>query len=749
MRREQGFTIIEVLIAVVLLATVVSGLALAMGSGAKLETNRDVKVRLAAAGERIYENIRSDKDWVPGCRRSGPTAKPKGGNAGCSISSTVDTALLKDDILDGNGRYDFTAVASGIDNPGDGSGRADADGVVDDFFRITISISVPRRDAARLGNPAPQVYQSIVNGSASSKSGSLVVAFCSADNQIDERVQISGCGDSSGTAWTEMPGCTTDVAGKPGCKPWALAVLDTKSLSVPSRNLGLVPVDVSSYSLRKLDSPDKGTVVTAGAGSVKESTGVRRFADLPEGTWQVVTPSSYVGGRVNWPTHNIPSTLQATVERQQTAKALVMLQKRASSKPFVMNFWRLVRERTLTATKGQEIRARKITPECESPRQRLVNAYVITDVTCNDATGHMVLKKSPGHMSNALDDGGWATRYESWGSFQDFVKINYITQSHQLDPPWTGAADTGEFASTPTPEGRYTDRSMDGSGHATYSIPVRSVVVPEAPHKPSAGYLTIGKTAKFGGLPAGLNEPLTLRHASKINNVSTSFTPAGCEQRFMWVRTNGSYSTCTGAKMIGDDGECYTHLHASSIGVGSYTWHDGCGAVKWPPLSGMIPTPSGYLITRICHGRQSWVKNAEEWRYEDYDTNDIIHMLDDGTWPEENSPEWDAQIAEFTRTMNANGYFKKSGTVSVDDWTSVSPHWEFHKQYGDSTRIWNTGCEDLRTHPLDCPTLRRWDNCKTVYVLQIPPTPGWNAGSGFEDGSKFHEHGGGIDRMSI
>jgi hypothetical protein len=730
---------------------VVSGLALAMGGGAQLQTNRNVKVRMSAAGERVYENVRSDKDWIPACRRKAATDGPVGGKPGCNVERFVDTSLLKDDILSANGgSFELTARAAGIDNPGDGSGRADTDGVVDDFFRITITIAVPSGDGPRLGNPKPQTFQSIVNGSASAKTGALVVAFCSADNQVDERVQISGCGSSTGTAWSEMPGCSTDAVGSAGCDPWALSVLDRKSLSRPSRHLGLVPVDVAGYSLRKTNSPNRGMVVTASAGSIVESPGVRRFADLPEGTWKIVTPSSYPGGRVNWPTHNIPSTLQATVERQQTAKALVMLQKTASSRPFVMHFSRLVRERTLTGVKAQEVRAKAITKECESPAQTIANAFVMTYITCNKASGHMIVLKAPGHQSNNQGDGGWATKYQSWGSYQDFVKIDYVSESRKLDPPWTGAADTGEFASTPAPKGRFTIRTKNADGTAKYTVPVRSVVVPAAPHRPSAGYLTVGKTASFGGLPAGLNEPLTLQHDSKINNVSTTFTPAGCEQRFMWVRTDGSYATCTGANMIGDNDECYTHLHASSIGVGYYNWRYGCGAVLWPPISGLIPSPKGYLITRICHGRQSWVRNAEEWRYEDYDTTDVIHADANGVWPTEGSTEWNKQLAEWAQFMNSNGYYLTPGSVTVSSWTSAgTQYWKWHKSYGTTTRIWNTGCEDLRKRPLDCPTLRRWDNCSTVYELQIPKTPGWDGGSGFEDGSKFHEHGGGIDSMSV
>lgn len=742
-RLEAAFTVVEIIVAILLITVVIGGVTMALASGSRLESKRDLSSRMVAASERVYEHLRSNKSWTEGCRRARPTAPPKS----CTVTSSIDTALLKDDVFGPSFAFRASASAVGVDNDGDGLGAQDQDGTVDDFFRITITIEVPRADAARLGATKPRVVQSLINGSAGSDSGTLIVAICSADNQIDERIQISGCQTGS-TYWTEMPTCAED----PGCAPWSNGSLIGKmSFGIPSRLVGITPISGVSFSLTRV--PDgtnpSGPTRISSSMAIAAAPGEYRFPDIPSGTWAVNTPTSYPGGRIDWPTHHIPSTKRATVEAKKTARALVMLQRPARSQPFRMTFSRYIYERQLTGRVSGKIPGPR-TPECEAPASFTRGAYILMEVECDEASGHMTVTETPGGQAILQGVGDFGSIYQSWGAYQNYVTVWYVSQSRSQDE-WAGASDSATFVSAPTPSGRFTVRTPRANG-ADYQIPAVRITVPEAPNRPAAGYRTTGAKAQIAGLPAGLNEPITMESKSTIKNRGEAYQPAGCERNYVWVKSgSGSLGTCRSVHMTGDDGECYTHLSGGSIGVGSYKWNSGCGTVQWPPVGGTIPQPKNYLITRICAGRTSWVSNATKQDFNEYKF-EPTQVPGGEPLPEYGTPEWDtavaAQRAKYEQHYTSNGFTKVNATAVVGRSTMKAPHWYKFTSLGTTQRDFPQPCRDLSKAPLDCPTLTRWDNCTTLYRLTIPATPGWKTGGPAADGNRFRQSGASLSGMS-
>ncbi len=745
-RREPGFTVVEIIIAVLLVTVVISGVTLALAGGAKLETKRDIKSRMVAASERVYEHVRADKAWIKNCRRAKATSPAKT----CNLTPIIDADLLEDDIFGDKFKFNATASATGVDSDGDGVGAADADGNADDFFKISVSISVPKADLARLGSPLPREVESIVNGSTNVDSGGLVVAFCSADNQIDERVQISGC-ETGGTYWTEMPAC----AGEPACTPWALGALKgiPATITSPSRMLGIRPVTGVNFSLKRVADGDAfdgpGTVSSAlavtSASDPELGPGVYKFPDLPVGSWKIVTPAVYPGGRVDWPTHHVPSTKQATVERNRTARALVMLQDPASSSTLSLTFSRKIYERNLDG--GVKRFKQNEIPECEAPSSYYSNPFVNTKNTCYPG-GHFVAQSELGGKGQQMGESDFYTRYESWGKYQDFVDVYYFAQNRAEDE-WPGAADTGTFNVQPAPRGRYTIRS--GGATPTYTTPLWTTgAVPEAPNRTSGGstaWKTVGTNASISGLPAGLHTPLTLAAPSKINNVSTTYSPADCD--YLWVRadTNG-LGPCSSAHMVGDDGECYTNL-SGGPGIPSYSWRTGCESLWW--INKYIAKPTrNYLLYKVCGHRQSWVMNAFKITVLEFNFQSSIYLM--ANPPEYGTPEYDelyaAQRAAYIADYKAQGYDHFGGTHGPSGIGGTNGYFHMRENYGTSTRTHSSPCIDWTNAPLDCPGLDRWDNCDRSETVVITKSSGWNVGGGNEDGHKFQTKGGGIASMS-
>lgn len=751
-RRETGFTVVEIIIAVLLVTVVISGITIAIAGTSKLETKRDVRSRMVAASERVYEHIRSDKSWIKSCRRANVSAGPKV----CNLTPVIDADLLEDEIFGDTFAFVATASATGVDSDGDERGTADADGNADDFFKINITIAVPPGEAARLGKPLPRKVESIVNGSTNVDSGGLVVAFCSADNQIDERVQISGC-ETGGAYWTDMPECADD----PACMPWSLATLKgiPPAMTSPSRMLGIRPVTGVSFSLQRIadgDAFDGPSTVSSSLAvtSASDSTlgpGIYKFPDLPVGSWKVATPAIYPGGRTDWPTHHVPSTKQATVERNRTARALVMLQDPASSGAFKMTFSRLIYERRFSGAvktfKQDEI------PECEAPSSFFTSAFVVARKTCDSSNGHFIATSELGAKGAQMGENDFYTRYESWGAYQDYVDVFYFAQGRSQDE-WPGAADTATFKVQPAPHGRFTVRADSGSG-PTYTTPVWSTgTIPEAPNRTAGGstaYKTVGVSAAISALPAGLHTPVTLQAPSKINNVSTTFSPSGCDGRYLWVRADSSgLSGCSSSHMVGDDGECYTHL-SGGPGIPSYAWRTGCEALWW--INKYIQKPTrNYLIYKVCGHRQSWVRNAFEIHIGEY--NFQAPMVDDNLdpieYPEFGTPEYTALMDKFRgqyeSEMRGFGYQLRPG--QYEGIGGANGYWYKRDDYGTSTRIHDSPCQDWTNAPLDCPGLDRWDNCNRSETVTIDRSPGWDVGNGNEDGHKFQTQGPSIKAMS-
>jgi type II secretory pathway pseudopilin PulG len=718
---DSGFTIVEIVIAMLLLTVVVSGVTLALASGSKLEQSRDLNSRMTAASERVYEHLRSNKDWIRDCRRASATAEPKTCHPFEQLSDDERRKLASDDILDV--RFTITTSAVGIDNSGDLLAGADRDGNVDDFFQLTLKIEVPPGDVARLGNHRAMVVTSIINGSTNSESGALVLTFCGADNQVDERIQIASCPNSP--TWFEMPDC----AGTPNCAPRSqLPSTPPGSTMTPSRFVAMLPLDPPKPSIRlvKRGGEDSGRTYD-GTASVRVRAGVYRFADLPTGTYEV--QSYTLAGWVDWSTHHIPSSKAATVERQRTAQALIALRRPGASDDFKMKFDRTVVERFIGA-RDKTFETPWI-PECEEPSSVNRTAFGTRTATCS--APHLVVTWKGGGSMTATMEGlnNMATRYDSDGHYKEIVTVKYITRVDKKDYVWNGAAESSTFSTQPEPAGRYTERTRNGAG-ATYSIPADrwKQRITEAPHYPSPSSNTTANgigTGSIDDIPVGLGDGMKARTSSKIGNVFQRYYPASCDRNMMWARPDGSFGSCSSLHFRGNDGECYQTLGRNWTGY-SYYRHDGCNGIYWPPV-GMVTRP-GYLIVQVCTRRLSRVSNIVEQSVDGFENISGGYSRED----------WiDYQRSVGRQVYESGSHMGVSGLRTYRRETS-----------GTQTReVWNR-CQSSPTPqaPIVCAALNDWTNCSSSLTVTIPRTPGWGTSSNVEDGHRPNNSGASMTALS-
>ncbi|MCW2961394.1 MAG: hypothetical protein JWM90_1781 [Thermoleophilia bacterium] len=725
-KTERGFTIVEVLIAMLMISVITAGVTLAASSGGRLEQRRDLTSRMTAASERVYEHLRSNKDWLASCRRATVSSAPRTCAPFESLDADERARLARDSILGTS--FVITSTATGIDNAGDGLGAGaagtepDRDGNADDFIRITISIGVDKGDQARLGNAKSLTVTSVINGSTNTENGALVVSFCGATNQVDERIQIASCPQRF--TWLDMPDC----GGEPGCAPRSLfSGLPPGNPLAASRMVAMEPLDPPALSIRltKRGGEDNGRQYD-GSAAVRVAAGSYRFADLPTGTYELSNYS--LGGWIEWGTHHIPSTKQATVERNRTANALVTMKRPGASGAFTMRFDREVAERFLDARE-----ATFTTPwigECEEPSS--VNSDTFGTRTADCTTPHLRITWTGGTSANAQFEGldETATEYNSDGHYREIVTVKYITEVGRNQFIWNGAAGSATFSTQPAPNGRYTERARSGNGKATYTIPTPrwTTGVQMAPKYPAAGHNSAAAptgSASISNVPLGLNEEITKLGSAQIGNVFQRYSPAGCDRRYQWVVPGGSFSggSCSSLHYRGNNGECYTTMRSNWTGV-AYNRHLGCAGVYWPPRNGTFVQPGNFVV-QVCKQRESRVMNISEEEVVGYNDDAADGMQT--PWP------------EYKVLMAGYGYqVFETGSTTVAGMTVEGKRVYKMERTAPQVKRFDLGCQSSPSvqRPLICPRLDDWSNCSEPFELTFPKTPGWGTTSNVDDGHR-------------
>jgi hypothetical protein len=311
--REAAMTIVEVIIAVLVITSVISAVALASASGNRLQGKARYDGALTATGARVLDAVSSNRGWMEDAT-CGVQDSP------CNLIAVSDARsldlfpaeLLREDSVDGSFQL-VSATSTALDSEVDGRGDDDRDGIVPDFFRLHVVIEPDADLVGRFGSDQARDFITTIDRNGDTQVGSLAVEVCRVLNQSDDRMTIQGCGStSSGIQMSECP-----PAPRLGCGTafdWVAPELQHDTNPSPFVQLARVPQGSAAFTLRNVTTNQSWS-----SSNANPSPQGLVFENLPSGSYRLEgLPASVGGGSERWPTKEAPTYHGTGVPMQST-----------------------------------------------------------------------------------------------------------------------------------------------------------------------------------------------------------------------------------------------------------------------------------------------------------------------------------------------------------------------------------------------------------------------------------------------
>jgi hypothetical protein len=382
-RSDSGFSVVEIIIAMLLLAVVTAGVSMAFVGSTKVQGKARASASMSAVASRVFEHLQGDRDWMKQCASNT--------QEWCSLGAAAIPAELLDEKSFGDAQCSTAtplrlkmvhALALAVDSPSDGSGSQDRDGVRPDYFRVYLQVDIPANrnmqgdpnwncdlDLVRLGSPAPAVLDSALDPRGDVPTGSVTVEVCDTTRQVDDRMPVAGCADSSGTK-LRMMGCPSSreayrspATGVPsaayycanawnavtacaGCSnDWAAVVSPFVELLRRNHSFEIVDTMGNRYA-SCTEKTDHCSRVTDKQGKV--IPGLYRFTDIPAGTYLVdklqLGESQQVWDTKVIPTYDSDKTIRIAVQPDVDNRALIPIRWKPDG-TLTIRFYRKVKSR--------------------------------------------------------------------------------------------------------------------------------------------------------------------------------------------------------------------------------------------------------------------------------------------------------------------------------------------------------------------------------------------------------------------
>ena len=514
-RRESGFTIVEVMIAALIITMVVAGGVYFVAGSGKSQQKTLVRQKMAAAADDISQRVRADQQWL----QENPDCKKRE----CDVSSSFPVTRAKPN----DPKMTAEVIIRPIDGAGDNVGADDLDHVTPDFYRIQIGVELDKSEQAKWGAQPTFETISTVDATALGRAvGSLVVQTCETVNQVDERMSIAGC-DGSGVqrqmdrqpspCASPFPVSQTDWM-TPGRRPVLPIGCNNAYDSANDANPYLTSVDLRSVNnvsfkiQRETTDGGPGTTRLSSEADSPASEGTYVFSGLPAGVYRITVTAG--NGRETWTTKMVPSKGRASVQANQEARALVVVRPVQGIGTYGMRFTRATWHYKLSTTSATEF-------------EDFVGAGMTVRIT---------------------------TTY------------TYLIASGPTREVWPGPAWSAWIAMEPKPFDRY----RDGSGSVTQPAYGARWDDSKAPNN---GWIA------FPALPSGLislpqEQPKPANPpddtwgdvGTRTQDCDEGLTPGGQCGNFAWIRPNGQANGTVA--FHSEDGECYVHSSVAPFAFG-------------------------------------------------------------------------------------------------------------------------------------------------------------------------------------
>lgn len=541
---ERAFTIVEVIIAALIVTMVFAGAVYFMTGAGKSQQSTLVRQRMAASADAIVQKVRADRTWV--------TEQCK--TAGCTLTDARFQPAR------GNSRGPELAAqvrVTPVDSDGDGQGPADEDGVRPDFYRIQVRVALrqtPGRQQEReWGEHKPFETVSTVDATALGvATGVLVVQTGETSNQVDDRMAISSVtndGDRADMRRQPEP-CSNPfpitfdewVSRRPilplGCNQGfdAARGINNALAQVHLRAVNDVPFRIERVNTDGVSSTSLESRHADGGGA--GPNGTYTFSGLRAGSYRIIaTPPN---NRELWRTKMLPSDGIASVQANQKARALVMVRPTQGSGQYRVQLTR-------------QVYLYKLVEERDSVVGRYTQAGVTVEVTTN-----YVYLVADGPRRERWAGPAWNglmtmepkpfDRYRPSGT-----RVGAAAQN-TLFAPWSTTNLFQVPSSHPNKDGWWTFQNLPTGLHSSPEQQQEPRPIPQD---------SAGMWDRFDA-----DDPQTGWRGSRTQSCNAALTPGGrCDRHFTWLSAqNGTIGRPNSdVRYYSPEGECY--LESSVAGA--------------------------------------------------------------------------------------------------------------------------------------------------------------------------------------
>lgn len=326
---EPGFTIVEVIVAAIVLTTVMAGAVYFVAGAGRSQERSASAQKMAAYADEITQRMRADQEWL------------RPGNCAFTSDRCAVRQAYVDSIAPSEAKYrslTATVAVQRRDSASDGVGAGvDEDGLLTDFYDITVEVKMS--SAPGEAPIKPFVSRSNVDASAlGMAAGTLVLQLCEVQDQSDERMSVSNCdGVGSMHQMKQQPnGCVSpslmtaaqmsDLSTRPvlgiGCNDAFNAAVNG-----PRPDHARVRVKRASQSIESVrltwDGPGSTpNDLTLDDALVVGSTYV--FEGVPAGRWKLQVEANEPSWE-HWRSQSIPASDALTIQANEKVRALVMM----------------------------------------------------------------------------------------------------------------------------------------------------------------------------------------------------------------------------------------------------------------------------------------------------------------------------------------------------------------------------------------------------------------------------------------
>ncbi len=367
---DAGFTVVEFIVgAVILVIVCVGAYSLFAGAGQSGAKNA-VQDKISATSELISEELHSNPGWLTKPCKEQALNAPEGCNVASYFSETPDPALglsptqveqakaLAKKIPDVVEMSASKVIVKGIDSPSDGVGKTgpdrDKDGVLPDFYRISITLAVKGETVEKLKvKPTFESATTVDPTLIGKATGTLVVNVCQIINQADDRMPIEGCNDNlASTEMKKQPACANSNEKNMECND----ALNAADRFDKSYNTAFGASQVRAMKLHEVKfkiTNDSGFVLHSDSDLAVREGGAWVFPQVPAGKVKVTILSPGIGADTTelWSSKSIPSNWKlvggnlvgvASVQSNQRARTLVMFRPKTTEGTYRVGFTRKV-----------------------------------------------------------------------------------------------------------------------------------------------------------------------------------------------------------------------------------------------------------------------------------------------------------------------------------------------------------------------------------------------------------------------